>query len=1187
MYLKALEIQGFKSFPEKTRLTFEKNITAIVGPNGSGKSNISDAILWVMGEQRTKALRGGKMEDVIFGGTEKRDPMGFAQVSLIIDNTGRFFDMDASEVMITRRYYRSGESEYYLNRETVRLRDITELLMDTGLGREGYSIIGQGRIADIVSAKSGERREIFEEAAGISRFRHRKEDAERKLGRTEENLLRINDKIEVMESQVGPLREQSEVAKRYLILRDELRQTEVSLWMDTLERLKVRNETIETDYENAQIASQKARDELSALYAETENLSEAMRRQDVLAETARGELSRTEAAVSECKSAVAVFETNLKNSEDSEARLRREFEEQETRAQNLAAQIEAGQRRMAEIDEEKAQLELAIGEVGRVSAENDAEGDETRRQLAALLLEESALAEAAAGDRATLSALAETLQGLMDRESALMAQAGEAREKFAQAGLSLKAARAARDEAEEKLTELSNIVGGYSLRLQGREQKLEALSAAVTKLTVDLRSADGRIAMLREMEKEFEGFSRSVKTVMREKDRGSLRGVHGPVASLLKTEDRFALAIETALGGAMQNIVVDDPESGKAAIELLKSRDAGRATFLPLKSIRGGGGPAAPKGDSGCLGSALELIAFDEAYRSVFESLLNRTLISETLSDAIRLAKKYDNRFKIVSLDGQVVNMGGSMTGGSSAKGAGILSRANELKRLEKDRETLHRQHAERTAELTEAQRERDAVKYELEVARTEQAAAGETAARRRTEAEHSALLLEAAEEAVEALGLEAKSAARQIEETRVRSASVRGAITGAEEKLAALKVRIETLTAGRDEFEKRRETLAGQIAELKSQIASLSATREATYLASEQLGELLAALSGDSGARLSAMDDIETRKTGIVAQLEEKRRRLAELTATAERQRNEITAANAARLNLEGRRTKTEKAAQTKNRDLLDAERLAAAIEQKKLAAEMEEKQIIDKLWDSYELSRTAALAMAQPIQSAQAATKEVSRLKREITSLGTPNLGAIEEYARVKEKYDFMTGQRDDVQKAKNELTAIISSITKEMKDIFVRQLENINQSFKSTFTELFGGGKASLELEDENDVLGCGIEIKVQPPGKALSSLSLLSGGETAFVAIALYFAILKVSPTPFCVMDEIEAALDEVNVAKYAEHMRRVSDKTQFLVITHRRGTMEEADLLYGVTMEEKGVSKVIAMDVSEAEKAIYS
>ncbi|MEG0940534.1 MAG: chromosome segregation protein SMC [Oscillospiraceae bacterium] len=1185
MYLKALEMQGFKSFPDKTRLTFEKDITAIVGPNGSGKSNISDAILWVMGEQRSKALRGGKMEDVIFGGTEKRPKMGFAQVSLIIDNTGRIFDTDSTEVMITRRYYRSGDSEYYINRESVRLRDINELLMDTGLGRDGYSIIGQGKIADVVSAKSGDRRDLFEEAAGISRFRYRKDESERKLMHTDENLVRINDKIDELKIQVDPLKEQAEAAKKYLILRDELRLLEVSVWMETLDKLHEQAKTVNDDWERAKNELLQAQNDLAALYAASENFSEKMREKDLLAESARASLGVADGSCAECESELAVLENSAKHSAEREAQLLTELDEQGTRAAALENQIAQRHARVDEIRTELSTLDKQVEAITQSLSQSLEGEDGAKRETSKLFAEKSEKQSELSHLNTVLSMLSDAAAEQGEADERRRRETHEANERREALAAQMADEKSALSKAEEKIDELKNVISGYNMRIDGRANKVKGLEENKTRLTIDLNSALSRISMLSEMEKEFEGYSKSVKTVMREHEHGTLKGVSGPVANLVKTDDRFTLAIETALGGAMQSIVVDTQEQGKAAIELLKRRDAGRATFLPISTIKGSELNRRPEGEEGYLGTALELARFDEKFKDVFSNLLGRTVVAETLGDAVKMSKRFDNKLRIVTLDGQLINSGGSMTGGSTAKNAGILSRANELKALQAKKDTLSSELTACSGRLSEASRELSSARYELQTAEFELKEAADAFRECEGTLRNTEFLLGEAQKAIEAFSNDAASATRRMEDAAKRASSAKTDIERLTAEVAGLDAKLTELSASSEQHEKQGRELSEKLSAIAEKRSSLTSESDTTLLAIAQLEELFDDLVGDGESRRQALSELAAEKEANSEAMRIANERLSAGREKAESIRAELTAINNQKLELEGKRTQSEKKAQEKNRELLDIERLSGSIEQKKLASEMEEKQIIDKLWDSYELSRTAAQSAREPVESVPAAAKRISSLRREINSMGTPNIGAIEEYERVSTRYNFLTEQRDDVEKAKNELEKIITEITKEMKEIFLREFKVIDESFRQTFLELFGGGRAALILEDEDDILNCGIEIKIQPPGKALSTLSLLSGGEMAFVAIALYFAIIKVRPTPFCVMDEIEAALDEANVDRYAAYMRCMTNNTQFIVITHRRGTMEEADMLYGVTMQEKGVSEVISVDLDEAEKVI--
>ena len=1185
MYLKALEIQGFKSFPEKTRLSFEKDITVIVGPNGSGKSNIADALLWVMGEQKTRMLRGGKMEDVIFGGTEKRGAMGFAQVTLILDNSGRMLSLDTDEVSIARRYYRSGESEYYINKKQVRLRDVTELLMDTGLGTDGYSIIGQGRISEIVSAKSTDRREIFEEAAGISRFRHRKDDAERKLAKTEENLVRIGDKISELDLQVGPLKEQSETAKKYLLLRDELRQEEVSLWMANLDRLSEQSEILRSDCEKAQQDCTAARSEQERLYAESERIAERMRKLDVEAEDHRRLLREHEAAAAEADSEAAVVRTNIANNEDTLIRLRREMGEQSDRAGALESQVAEHRDRIREIGEERSGLDGQIAELHRREEENTAGMDEQSRELSRMLVRENELTGELAEYRATLAMLEEYESEEAERQEQEAKDRALAKEKNEAAAAQLLSIKKQLSEASERDDSLTNIIAGHTMLMGSREKTAEELNERHTALTMDLHACDSRIGILTELEKNMEGFAKATKVVMEEARRGVLKGIRGPVGQVIRVDDRFALAVETALGAAVGHILVDSQDDGKAAIELLKKRDGGRTTFLPIDVMRPNRLRGEPRGERGYVGVCADLVETDQRYADVISNLLGRTAVAETLADAVDIARRHGNAFRIVTLDGQLLNAGGSMTGGSTGKNVGILSRANELQRLRGRRDTLETRLRQTAESLANARRELESARYEMETAREEQSQTRQERARLEGLTAQAQTLFDASEQAMEELDEAARAARQRRSENAQRAAVLREKLTAGDKELSELRSDLERQSAGVEALNARRRELETSFGALRSRIASLDAEKNTVYIAVGQLEELIAQLKEDDVQRRDAVQTVEEHSDRLREQLEVISGRLDALRSRIGGETETVTALNERRLELEGRRVAADKAAQEKNRELLELERSSAVLEQKKLAADMEEKQLLDKLWDSYELSRTEAQSVRREVESLARTSRRVAELRRSISALGSPNLGAIEEYKRVSERYEFLSGQRDDVEKSRAEILKIISEITVQMEDIFKKQIVEIDRVFREIFVELFGGGKASVSLEDEDDVLGCGIDIRIQPPGKAVSNISLLSGGEKAFVAIALYFAIIRVRPTPFCVMDEIESALDEENVARFAEYMRRMCGRTQFIAITHRRGTMEEADQLYGVTMQEKGVSTILAMDMAEALKTI--
>ena len=1186
IYLKALEIQGFKSFPDKTVLDFGEDITAIVGPNGSGKSNISDAIRWVMGEQNSRQLRGAKMEDVIFGGTEKRNQMGFAQVTLVIDNTEHIFPARGeAEVAVTRRYYRSGESEYYINKQSVRLKDVNELFMDTGMGREGYSIIGQGKIDEILSVKSGERREIFEEAAGISKYRHRKEESERKLERTEENLVRINDKIAELELQVEPLHKQAETAKRYLILHDELRVLEISVWLEQLQNIRTAKLKLETDAELAGEECRRAQAALDASYEAGERCGEQVRQNDMDAEALRGRLSSLESAVGDEESAMAVLRTGVSHNEDSLRRLEQELADSDSRRGNLQGQIDSQLARVAAIDRQMEQIQTELDDLLRQaqaladSAKGAAEDAETLRA-------QEAMAVAAAADgRAQLSAVTAGAAEVAQRRQTVGQELSAAQEKLSAGEKEAKENRRALREAQEEAQAVQNMIQGHTLKMDSRRKKAEDAAAAKLKLTMDAGALDDRIRLLTEMEKEYEGFSKAVKTVMQAAEKNTLRGIHGPVASLMTTKQEYAVALEIALGAGMQNIVVDREEDAKAAISFLKQRDGGRATFLPLTAIRGEELRENVSGEYGFVGVASRLVTYDAKYDDIFRSLLGRTVVAEDLDSGIAMGRKYRNAFRIVTLDGQVINRGGSMTGGSVSRSAGVLSRANELERLTARQGAAHDQLRAAVQQAEDLQRELQKAEYELQVAKEQQRRAEDEVLTLQGRQDHYDILLESLRLSCETMERELEDFDRRDSADKSRIRELEAAIAQADARAADLRRQAQEKLAGQTDLNDATDRLAQTVSEKKASQAALLAEREAGLRGAEDLRRVQADMAADRADRDQLAERFRADNARAQEEIAAHQTRVNELTCQAERLRRQLEELAQTKLALEARREQQGRESRQLNEALLNATQAESRLRQKLESSAMEESQLLDKLWERYSLSHSDAQEQRIQLESVPKATRRIAELNREIKSLGTPNLGAIDEFQRVNERYTYLSDQRTDVEKAKEELTGVIDQLTRQMTEIFGQQFQLLNESFQQTFLELFGGGKARLELEDENDILNCGIEIKVQPPGKQLKTITLLSGGEKAFVAIALYFAILKVHPTPFCVMDEIEAALDEANVVRYARYMRRIAGKTQFIVITHRRGTMEEADVLYGVTMQEKGVSRILTINLNDMAKEL--
>lgn len=1181
MYLKSLELQGFKSFPDKTLIRFGDDITAIVGPNGSGKSNISDAILWVLGEQSSKTLRGAKMEDVIFGGTQKRSAVGFAEATLTLDNSDRALAYDADEVMVTRRYYRSGDGEYYINKQSARLKDINELFMDTGLGREGYSNIGQGRIDEILSLKSNDRREIFEEAAGISKYRHRKEETERKLVQTEDNLLRIGDKVSELELQLEPLKVQSEKARKYLELKDELKGVEVAVWLDSLDKLSAAAKKAEEDYASASFVLQQAHDDLDRLYAQAEELGQALHQKDGNLETLRVKVNMFQATHQQLDGQMAVLRGNVENNKSNLARIEEELKGQEDRSGGIVNQIAQAEVRVKEAEEAITAKNHRLEQLKLDLATMTASAQGMTKRFLELRSQESTLAADIAGREADARGLEESitqnaqrLEQLNDDLSSGTARLNEAQNSLNQVQKQLK-------EAQEQVTAANNTISGYALRQASRGKRVEDVQQHLRELTGKLDSVTARARVFRAMERDFENYQKSVRMVMQEAERGRLPNVHGPVSRLIRTEDAYTVAIEIGLGAAMQQIVVGSESDGKAAISFLKRTGGGRATFLPLTGIQGR--LLQENGLESCrgfVGIASQLVNCDRTYRGIVDNLLGRTVIVQDMDSAISMAQKYRSRFKIVTLDGQVMNPGGSMTGGSVNKDSGILSRANELEKLTIQEKQLQNDILAAQAEQTEAKRQYDQVEFQLSAARDQLREAEDQVLRLQGQEKQYQVMVNAISEAEQSARREQESLQARTQSDRERCAGQKAKLSVLNQQLIQCRADIAQLEGSQTETVDATASINDQITQLKTEAAALEAERGTACSHIEDLKNLRSAMDGDREKKLLLIRSIQEDTTQLNGQIEELLARQGENDTQAQDMNAQMEAAIADRAKTEASKTLSEREAQEKSKDILNMERACALLEQKKVTSSMEEKQIIDKLWDSYSLTPSTAKEFRGEIESITAGNRRIGELKRKIAALGTPNLGAIEEYARVNERYTYLAAQRDDVLTSKRELEGIIRDITKEMTTIFVTEFQKIDHYFGQVFEEMFGGGKGQLILEDPDNPLTCGIEIRVQPPGKQVKTITLLSGGEKAFVATALYFAILKVRPTPFCLLDEIDAALDDRNVDRFAHYMHNLSQKTQFIVITHRRGTMEAANVLYGVTMQEQGVSSLLRLDLNQ-------
>ena len=1186
MYLKALEMQGFKSFPDKTVLKFDKGMTGVVGPNGSGKSNISDAVRWVLGEQSTKSLRGAKMEDVIFSGTRARRPQGFAEVTLRLDNSDGALASDETEVSVTRRYYRSGESQYQINGNTVRLRDVHELFMDTGLGRDGYSMVSQGKIEDMVSAKSADRRDMFEEAAGISHYRYRRADALRRLNQAEENLVRLRDILTELASRVGPLAEQSRKAQKFLVLAEEKKELEIGLWLATLDRsqdqLREQSNRITVareQYNDICKALEEAAASIDASAEESRSITLAM-------EELRDRASLYEEQASALDAQAAVGEATVHHNEDTISRLTAECNnEDHTRLeleQTVAesnAEIEALRVREEQHNRTAEGIEAEIAALKSQDEEFSDTYNRLSRELDALSLELSRVeimvsSASSSVDEITgrLTAVEELLARREREIAALREQETALRKKIG--------------VQNETVEELNNTVTGYALRLTSRRDKAEKKKEEYENKKLALSAKQSRLAFLEDTEKSMEGYQGSVKAVMREVRRGTLTGIHGTLSQLISVEEAYTTAIETALGNAVQDIVSETENDAKRAIAILKSSNAGRATFLPLSAVRGRS--LDEKGLSDCYGYvslAPDLVSCDAQYREIISSLLGKTVVAEDLDCAIEIAKKYNYRFKIVTLDGQVINAGGSMTGGSRIQNAGFISRANEIDRLKGEVSALAGEIAVASEELKKANAEYAQTAAELEGAQADLMRANEE--KLRIESDLKILLgkIEEALSAVRALEEEKTAAAERSDYYResIRLAGEQHEVLLRQKQ--ELTEELHRVSGGRDALSDQREALTEERNRVQMQIMEIRKDMDARRESIEMLRRRLESLSGRKAELEKEIAAIAQKNVLLNADIKNQRegaKALREEAAEA-RERTKKLAEDRLRTETAADTSRSEERRLTADREKVGAD--LVRLEERFAAIERDAQEIERKLFEEYGLTRREAAALGIELQDRSQAQKRLVELKHSIKALGSVNVAAIEEYKEVSERYTFLSEQVSDAEKSKAELLRLIAELTENMAVRFRERFYQINESFKQTFSQIFNGGAAELILEDESDILECGIEIKAQPPGKNVRSLSLLSGGEKGLCAIALLFAILKVTPAPFCIFDEVEAALDDVNVARFAQFVRGLTKQTQFILITHRRGTMEEADVLYGVTMQEEGVSKLLELHTADMAKQL--
>ena len=1176
MRLKELEIQGFKSFPDRTKIKIGPGITGVVGPNGSGKSNISDAIRWVMGETSSKQLRGaGKMEDVIFGGTQTRGAMGFASVCLTIDNSDHGLPMEADEVTIGRRYYRSGESEYTINGQNVRLKDVYELLLDTGLGRDGYAIVGQGRIAEIVAAKSNERREIFEEASGIARFRYRKNEAERRLAAAEGNLERLRDILGELEGRVGPLKRDSEKAQKFLEYSATRKSLEITLWVDSIRRAQEAVRDQQRRYEAAESDYGRLSKQLDEFDARTEALRAEAQKLMLDVEQANADIRALTEAGAGRDSALAVLRNEneharaqIAEAEAERARAGEGVKGIEAETAEHEAAIQTLREAVAKADEQLAGLR------GRLNALEQQALQSGQRQdvLNAAIARQQEVATACKVQAASLESSLSASQTQLDALRTQAGAAGAAAEKLA---AERAAAAEALQKAEENVTRCDNIKSGLALKLESRRRQQAEAAEALQKADRDRSNTAQRIRILEDLEKNLDGYQQSVKAVMRAAEARRLRGVIGPVAGILTVRKGYETAIETALGFALQNLVVENERDARAAIAFLKESRAGRATFLPLDTVQGHRftGPL-----TGTAEVAADLVEVDARYQNIVDNLLGRIIVVDDLTEASAVAKRLSYRNRIVTLDGQVVNAGGSFTGGSTARSAGVFTRKQELDELREKLATLDKRRAE--AERETSARKAEVDNLAAQVAGAESESVNAASARLRASLELERLDAAVAEGAAAAQRRKAEIDAltETLQKDKAARAQADNARVAAEAELERYTAELQTLGESSGTLTAEREQITADLN--AAQLERL--THEKDIGLHEASLETLRSRSGEAAARARELEaSITAAKATLEANaakaeaIERERAEAKDKIAAAEQA---IRNANAARLEKEAEITRLgqENRALTDERERMGGE--MARLAERRAAAEAERDDTAAKLWEEYQLTENEAKAQCVEFTTVTELRRQVAEVRGKIRALGNVNVGAIDEYKEVKERYDFLKAQVGDVERSKTELTRMIAELCQEMEEMFKKSFQEINRNFGRIFRELFGGGRARLYLSDEGNILDSGIEIEVSPPGKVIRNLSALSGGEQALVAISIYFAILEVNPSPFCILDEIEAALDDVNVTRYAQYLRRMTERTQFIVITHRRGTMEAADVLYGVTMQEDGVSKLLRLDL---------
>lgn len=1174
-------MQGFKSFPDKTELNFGKGITAVVGPNGSGKSNISDAVRWVLGETSTKSLRGSKMEDVIFGGTSKRKALGFAQVMLTLDNSDGTLKDHGEIVTVTRRYYRSGESEYKIDGESVRRKDIHELFMDTGLGSDGYSMVGQGKIDSIISAKNEDRRELFEEAAGISRFRHKRKDAERRLDQAQENLVRLLDILGELESRVGPLKKQSEKAQKFLEYSEEKKTLEIGVWLNKINRFTVELREQEHKIDAVKASYEVSENDLAAIEKELEEVAEKVTSINLAIEQSRLGASGYEEEALRKDGEISVLNATLEHNNETIERLTADITDADGTGATLDEQIDAKNKTIAEneklIADKKAELESVANELSKVQNENMEISDKTvelNQTLTALTIKLS-------DSKVKMSQATSSIDEINSRKDTIASQIEATQKDIDYTQSQADESNKNLEFLKERIDEYENSLGGYQMKVDAKKQKAEKIKQDAERLARQMAEKSDRARVLEDLEKNMEGFSGAVKAVLKQSQSKALPGIHGTLSQLITVDNENSTAIEIALGAAMQNVVVSTESDAKRAINYLKQNNVGRATFLPISAIKPRYMDEKNLDDNfGFVDVASNLVDCDEQYRDIVENLLGRVMVVEDIDCAIAISKRYKNRYKIVTLDGQVMNPGGSMSGGSKGKGSGVLSRANLIEELKSEAQKIGDELKDVQAELKKAVEDANSAVADLQGADADLRNAKEEYIR----AEGDAKLIS---DKLQSFINQRDTMCREQENSEGRILLFNQAVENAkqeaveiEKQMADTEAELNNVSTGAKELSSKRDEIREKTEQINLELVTLTKDSEAARLSVEEL-ELRKSTQSDRVKNITdEINGIKAKNENLMLSINDVKAQADELRQKASESNDAVTQKIEDRNELEKRSNELrakEKAT------LTDKEKLSGDIvrlEERKANMKKEYDELGDMLFEQYELTKPEAQALGIVIDDMAEAKKRLHEIKVAIRGLGSINVGAIEEYKEVSERYNFLKEQTDDIEQSKKELAKIIDDLTSSMSEKFMTQFNKINTEFKTCFADFFGGGNGEIILEEPDNCLESAIEIKIQPPGKSVQNINLFSGGEKSLAAMALLFSVLKVQPSPFCIYDEVEAALDDVNVERFAKYMRRMTDKTQFISITHRRGTMEEADVLYGVTMQEKGVSKLLELQSAE-------